>query len=585
MKGLLFSKSWHSVSIALHLLLVFLYASLVLIWARHYEHAVVVPLEKGSNVSTRIVVASQIFVIAYTAALLFLTQRLALQSLILRRHTFTAIHDVASAWTGVGSAVLSLWRQLFIPAAVIGTSGVTVYLLCLSVLHISTPSLFSMAAYNQTSVVHVDFTRGMPQVQNTSTPGSTNPLDVWAAACELLPYLVLVGHQSTLGLENSSVYDILDPNIGIGNVTVGATTANITCGTISNANAMQNSEDEYIWSVDAAYNGYNISFSLDGIFREKAVKQYTWYDELENATLIQGHNAIFVTTFNVVDDAGHNGSYISGYNYTDLQIIGCTMSLQHMNAIVDASTRYVVALQQDASRSADWAAWAPAIQAYAGQYENLQTDSWSDMLESAQSGTYPIATTSSKSTGNPYIDALQTEQYLMQVLSAASNTSAITLKQFENALGDLTASLFWAATHVLPDSTRGDYLEIVRGVTSASLTMSRLNLNLTAIIFGLSASVLLLILGIALTHGASKGVDLQSVDAMGVLQFMWLVSENTPLQSEVARVNEPTTSRLRKAGMVELDSASRMSRGSWIDMTYSPLELKDDRSLSPLRRL
>ncbi|KZT05111.1 uncharacterized protein LAESUDRAFT_727368 [Laetiporus sulphureus 93-53] len=62
---------------------------------------------------------------------------------------------------------------------------------------------------------------------------------------------------------------------------------------------------------------------------------------------------------------------------------------------------------------------------------------------------------------------------------------------------------------------------------------------------------------------------------MGVLQFMWLVSDNTPLTSEVARVNEPTTNRLRKAGMVELDGASRMSRASWIDMSYRPVEAND----------
>ncbi|KAG2041022.1 hypothetical protein BDR03DRAFT_77522, partial [Suillus americanus] len=53
----------------------------------------------------------------YTAVLLFVTRWLAMSRTLVRRQKLTAIHDISSAWAGLGSAFSSVWQQIDIPAS------------------------------------------------------------------------------------------------------------------------------------------------------------------------------------------------------------------------------------------------------------------------------------------------------------------------------------------------------------------------------------------------------------------------------------------------------------------------------------
>ena len=78
------------------------------------------------------------------------TQQLALRSELLKVQTLTATSDNTQSWGGFGSALTSLWQQLHIPASVLGTLTVTIYLGLIVVLQNTTPALYGLELYNQT---------------------------------------------------------------------------------------------------------------------------------------------------------------------------------------------------------------------------------------------------------------------------------------------------------------------------------------------------------------------------------------------------------------------------------------------------
>lgn len=78
-----------------------------------------------------------------------LTQSLALHKLVSGRHTLTYIHDAMSAWAGIGSAIIGLWRQYSSISTLLGIVHITAYLACISALHVTTPSLFSLVPFNK----------------------------------------------------------------------------------------------------------------------------------------------------------------------------------------------------------------------------------------------------------------------------------------------------------------------------------------------------------------------------------------------------------------------------------------------------
>ena len=92
--------------------------------------------------------------------MLLTTQQLVVRRDLGMRRTLTAIHDSDIAWSGLGSSLLTLWRQISLPADVKGILVAVVYLIGIAVLHITTPSLFVLEAFNQTMVTDVNTTGG-----------------------------------------------------------------------------------------------------------------------------------------------------------------------------------------------------------------------------------------------------------------------------------------------------------------------------------------------------------------------------------------------------------------------------------------
>jgi hypothetical protein len=177
---------------------------------------------------------------------------LALRDILLQRQALTATHDQSTAWTGLGSALLVVWRQFRIPASVFGTLLISIYLIGISILHISTPSLFHLQIFDQPNATTISTKIGMPVINfdakynslrcpsdlQLTTFLTSDPLygsSYWSDIGSLLPYLGRADSNNTIGVQNATLYDILDDNNGTGTVAVGAKSFSVTCGLIPNS--------------------------------------------------------------------------------------------------------------------------------------------------------------------------------------------------------------------------------------------------------------------------------------------------------------------------------------------------------------
>jgi len=93
------------------------------------------------------------------------------QQLVSRRalgalRALTATHDNNTAWSGLVSSLLTLWRQRKVRANVGGALIAAIYLAGISGLTVTTPALFVFEAFNTSIIVN---TTGSPDWYNAET--------------------------------------------------------------------------------------------------------------------------------------------------------------------------------------------------------------------------------------------------------------------------------------------------------------------------------------------------------------------------------------------------------------------------------
>jgi hypothetical protein len=105
----------------------------------------------------------------YNALLVFLTQKLAMNHNIKKDQTLTTTHDIIASWGGLGSALVTLANQFSTPASIFGTLQIVAYLGCITFLHIATPAIISVQAFNNTVSSRIGV-HGLPEF-NASNSG------------------------------------------------------------------------------------------------------------------------------------------------------------------------------------------------------------------------------------------------------------------------------------------------------------------------------------------------------------------------------------------------------------------------------
>ncbi|KAJ7795987.1 hypothetical protein B0H14DRAFT_2391119, partial [Mycena olivaceomarginata] len=238
-------RTLNFLSLVLHSLLVGIHLVLLAIWAKGLEHRIVFSLDNQKIVNLLITGIANTFGTIYSAALVFVTQRLWTRRSLRADQTLTATHDSAAAWTGIGSALSQLWTQRTASGSVIGVLSVFLYLANILVLHITTPALFTFETFNSTRLVNVT-TRSLPTINSFSQVNWSDPDDADTAIVNLVlsDYVTgslyflpsILGSNTSLGLKDGTLYDVVDINSGVGNVTVDATGFDITCGYATDTN-------------------------------------------------------------------------------------------------------------------------------------------------------------------------------------------------------------------------------------------------------------------------------------------------------------------------------------------------------------
>ncbi|KAH9920313.1 uncharacterized protein B0H18DRAFT_1024786 [Fomitopsis serialis] len=346
------------------------------------------------------------------------------------------------------------------PSSFLGIITVTIYLVCISTLHITTPSLLSVQSFNLTDAGTVPVTVGMPVVNNSASSQSQTQL--WGQAASFLTYgNTNIQYLSTIGLANSTIYDTIRPGGGLVEVTVNATTANVTCGCIPNATAILVSD--YLLMVDAVYGRYHFTVYTDPGDGPGAGLVYTAL-----SVPMCGRSALFLTTLNVTDDEEQAISTVKGnYNGSSslpLQLLGCTLGWTKGVVVVDGATRQPAASLSGTNFDLDnrpsiRTTWEPDLTTDSTQVDD--SDSWA-LCCSILGPLGSLMPISSESIS--YQEALWPfRRYLEEVLGLATfnGTHAVRLTAFEAALSKMTAVTYWSAAHLTLDdlfgTARGSY--------------------------------------------------------------------------------------------------------------------------------
>ncbi|KAJ7892193.1 hypothetical protein B0H13DRAFT_1886842 [Mycena leptocephala] len=203
------------IRITLHILLVLIHLTLLGISLSETEHTVVFSARLQGAVSFWGKVAT-------TAV----GTRVAISHAIQTYSTVTSTHDRLSAWAGIGSSLSTLSNQLAVPASVFGTLSIFGYLSAISILHVTTPSLFSAEIFNL-SISTIAVTRSIPQWNGSDHNATIQYIEDISS---FLPYFGNLEQSQTVGLFNGSLYDVLTETYP-GNMTaeVEAFGFNITC--------------------------------------------------------------------------------------------------------------------------------------------------------------------------------------------------------------------------------------------------------------------------------------------------------------------------------------------------------------------
>ncbi|KAJ6523211.1 hypothetical protein B0H19DRAFT_1085833 [Mycena capillaripes] len=300
----------------LHSALVVIHLALVGIWARGSEHRFTVALENEKVASLLITATSTAFGTIYSAILVFVTQALSTRRSLQMDQVLTATHDNAAAWAGIGAALLHLWYQKAVRASIGRTLIAVLYLMTISGLHITISSLFSLVTFNS-SRSFLATTRGLPAFNGTVNSQSNDEMEIYTPGSLYFLPSVLDGTTS-LGLQDGSLYDVLDNNVLSGYATVNASGFNITCGSV-----LEDDRSTFFYDGSAWTNSdYNMYSTRKAIHLDQNIIPDPYLEVGIISTLyrLNSYSIVLYSTIPIVDSSGKSESWVDTPFVTELQL-------------------------------------------------------------------------------------------------------------------------------------------------------------------------------------------------------------------------------------------------------------------------
>ncbi|KAH7904351.1 hypothetical protein BJ138DRAFT_931006 [Hygrophoropsis aurantiaca] len=553
-----------------------LHVVLLLVYNFHAEHHTTIATATMADiVATMLTVSLQAFYTVYTAVLVFATQRLALSYNFSRRQKLTSIHDISEAWIGIGAALSGLWDQIRIKTSMRATIAITIYLLSISVLHITSSSIIQLQTFNATITVPVSTTIGWPD----------EFVDLlalnWSSITPLIPVTYQLATLPTAGISNVTVYDLVSRNLGFGEAIINATTISASCD-LMNSSVVPLDSIIYL----AAQNLYVVQLGGGFGLELNSIPQILWKDQIRMISSSGGiqFNMSHVTTpVNIVgsfifillstaidlDSSVLNPTtFLANWTYFDLNLLeyqtsttkflmaSCSLSTNTGERYVDVQTNELVgaALLPDANQQ--WTPWIPH-----------NASALDEMISSAigAAGLSPVifksdglATSTSPSVLDAYmmslfgLDVKAQAEYATQESSSNPNFT-MRRYQLENAVAQIAAEAIWMAGQV---GEEGGGFSRSTGETSVMqyILQWRLNINLVPLIIATLASFVAFVLAIEVTGrtGAHKPDESHTVKSASPLELLWLAAHMPGLTAGFRDVEKPTTNNLREAGMFDV---------------------------------
>ncbi|KAG2342610.1 hypothetical protein BDR05DRAFT_963797 [Suillus weaverae] len=528
----------------LHGMLVMIHIVLIMSYISRWEHHVTLSFTPTNTDFWPVVLSAslQAFYTLYTAVLVFLTQRLAISRALIRRLKLTAIHDISGAWAGLGSALSSVWKQTGIPASLWATTAVTTYLVCISVLHVTSSTLLQFQTFNFSMTTHVSTTLGWLSVSGTDAVVWTPPN--WGAITTSLLVINQFPGLVSAGISNNTVYDTPQTSSVVGHATVNATTIASNCGLLPNVTYSRNN------STASAPLGNG-----DTVFMPTSLP---WTDQIQVlhpefvALDPSGPDVLLmVSTLLEIEPSVQKEvavpmiweSRLSNQSI-EVYFIQCSLSNSNTTVVIDTQTS---TLQNPLPTSTDWSVYIGALLTASGgsgyQFRDL----------SGFAGSEP-------SIVDEYIMSLVGLNLTAQYIQSAAHPNKPPVSNFtlskdklEAAIAQTVAQLTWMAGRM---GYNGG-IQPGEGMALVDEEVIALRLNL---MFATSASVIMLGLALHMTGAFYASHDSQApISDAGALQLLWLGHHSASVHEALQDVDDPTEDNLRRAGMIDVCFASTTS--------------------------
>lgn len=539
---------------------------LIIFHVRHWEHNVTFSFTPTNNDFWPVVLSAslQAFYTIYTAVLLFLTQRLAISRALVRRLKLTAIHDISGAWTGLGSALSSVWRQTDIPTSWWTTSAVTAYLVNITVLHITSSTLLQFQTFNTSMTTSVPTTLGW---LDDSSYGSFANLGL------ITPSLPVVNHLTGLvsaGLSNTTLYDTLKSSAIAGNATVNATTITSHCGLIPNVTYSANTSTAIVPFGSNSSRVLNASTLWPDQIHIVPWMEYE--DPYNKVTELNGVYLMVSTSLEVEpsvrDEVAINMTWavpgiVTPY-VIQVYFVQCSLSANTTDGVVDMQTNSLLSPTSTPQPYTQW-----EINQFEASNTNWQAQIGSALATPDSSsgiifqGTAPQIT--ELSVADEYIMSLVglnlTDEYSRFIYDGARPISNFTLRpdELEFAVARSAAQVIWIAGQ-MGTSNGGIQPDNGTAYVNEEFIALRLNINLLPLAFAASASVIMFGLALHMTRSFDASHDSQAaIPNIGVLQLLWLGHRSVPINEALEDVEHPTEANLRRAGMIDVCLTKAMS--------------------------
>ncbi|KAG2120226.1 hypothetical protein DEU56DRAFT_747020 [Suillus clintonianus] len=514
----------------LHGMLVLIHVFLTMSYISRWEHRVTLPFTPTNTDFWPVVLSAslQAFYTLYTVVLVFLTQRLAMSRTLVRRLKLTSIHDISGAWGGLGSALSSVWKQIGVPASSWATTAVTTYLICISVLHVTSSTLLQFQTFNSFMTTNVSTTLGWVDPSNFTLDWV---VENWEVVTASLPAISQFPGLISIGLSNNTVYDTSRTNSIVGYATVNATTMTSSCGLLPNVTYSLNQS-----TASAPFGNGNVLLMTLGNLRYRHLRYLRCLRETRCLWEIRVHRTLRVCM--ACSECSHDNKPSANSNTSiEVYFVQCSLLTNNITVVIDMQTN---ALQNPIPISQPSTQW--------GEMHQWTSTPWS-IFTLPSPPSYNASTTVFYSR---YIMSLVglnlTAQYDQWAAGEEPPVSNFTLRldKLEAAIAQTVAEVTWISTRM--GSNGG--VPPGEGMALVDEEVIALRLNL---LFATSASVIMLGLALHMTGAFDASHNSQAaIQNTGALQLLWLGHHSPSVHEALEDVEHPTEDNLRRAGMIDV---------------------------------